>query len=180
MQPDDVRAEAGERCSPHRQILFRRNFHRAAAPVREVNSPEADAFAIRLHQVAAPDAYEAVLAGRAVGKKRKIGGRRSGRAMIHRERLQKLVVPLGESHAREEPRCQRPSTQPAHLFTHLSLAFGILLSEQHSNWPTPLPAAAWRPGMRWRHSPLPAPGRRPPPGSRRLAAPPARWPYTGR
>ena len=112
MQPDDVRAEAGERRGPHRHILFRRNFHRAAAPVRKVNSPETDAFAIRLHQVAAPDAYKAVLAGRAVRKKRKIGGRGSGRAMIHHERLQELVVPLGEGHAREEACRQRGSSGP--------------------------------------------------------------------
>jgi hypothetical protein len=57
--------------------------------------------------VAALDANEAVFAGRTVGKKGKVDGgwcgRGGGRAMVHHERLQKIVVPLGEGHAREEP-----------------------------------------------------------------------------
>jgi hypothetical protein len=72
-----------------------------------MDAPEADAPAAGLNEVAALNADKAILAGGRVEQKGDIGRRGSTGAMIHNERLQQAVIPLGEGGDREEQEQQR-------------------------------------------------------------------------
>jgi hypothetical protein len=91
---------------------------RTAAPIGEVDAPEADALAAGFDEVAALNAYKAILARGCAEQKGHIGGRGSAGAMIHHERFQQGVIPPGGGGEGEEQEQQRPVVKST---PHLSL-----------------------------------------------------------
>ena len=129
VQADDVDAEAGQGGGPHGGVFLGRQFDRPAAPIGEVDAPEANALAVGFDEVAALDADEAVLAGRRIEEERHVRRGRGRGAMIHHERLEQVVVPLREGAAGETAQeSQEPSEHGArerHEFSQTGFRAGV-------------------------------------------------------
>jgi hypothetical protein len=85
VQPHAIDAEARQRRRPHRRVLFLRQHRGAAAPIRDVDSPQPQPLPGARHEMAAGDSREAMFSGWRVQQKREIDYRRRATAMIHRK-----------------------------------------------------------------------------------------------
>ncbi len=116
MQAHHIDAVTGQRGGVQGGVFVGRKQDGAAAPIGEVDAPEADAPAAGFDEVAALNADKAILAGGRVEQEGDIGGRGSAGAMIHHERLQQAVIPLSEGGDREEQEQQRPLVKSTRAF----------------------------------------------------------------
>src|SRR5262249_54009627 len=116
-------AEARQRRGPHRRILFRRKHRGTLAPIRDVDAPEPQPFAVPRHEMAIGDAHNAVVPGGRVKQKREINHRCRASTMIQRKRFH-FAIHLGWQKGDGDEENQENGAHSSLL----SLLLGILIS----------------------------------------------------
>src|ERR1039458_2946606 len=108
VQPHHVDAVAGQGSRVKPSVFMGRKQNRTAAPIGDVDTPEADALAAGFDEVAALNTDEAIFAGGRIEQKGHIGGRGFPPAAIPPKKLLQDVIPLREGGGGEEQEQQRP------------------------------------------------------------------------